>query len=170
MKNIKFDEIPAQGLQIEIDEASWFPAELRGGGKVSARLRLEPRGERVFCDGAIQATVQLSCDRCLAEMSMPLDCTFSLDVEVEKPTAAGSEHLCSASEMDTFFVPKREIDPGEILRQQVFLQLPAKALCRKDCKGLCPRCGQNLNDKRCDCEPESDSPFGALKTLLKSSH
>ena len=43
------------------------------------------------------------------------------------------------------------------MREQVLLSLPNRTLCKEDCKGLCPRCGQNLNQEPCNCNPASDA-------------
>jgi uncharacterized protein len=54
----------------------------------------------------------------------------------------------------------------EALREQVLLALPLKAVCREDCKGLCPHCGKNLNEGQCSCaEPVDDLRWSALKEI-----
>jgi uncharacterized protein len=53
-----------------------------------------------------------------------------------------------------------------VLREQVLLAVPLRAICREDCKGLCPQCGANLNEKRCSCaEPVEDPRWSGLKDL-----
>jgi uncharacterized protein len=49
-----------------------------------------------------------------------------------------------------------QIDLGEMVREQLFLGVPMRRLCREDCKGLCPECGVNRNNERCDCVPKAD--------------
>jgi uncharacterized protein len=54
----------------------------------------------------------------------------------------------------------------DVLREQVLLSLPARTLCRQDCKGLCPRCGQNLNSDVCTCDAAPVDPrWAALSDL-----
>jgi uncharacterized protein len=54
----------------------------------------------------------------------------------------------------------------DVLREQVLLALPLKAICREDCKGFCPHCGRNLNQEQCNCtEPLDDLRWSALKDI-----
>jgi uncharacterized protein len=60
-----------------------------------------------------------------------------------------------------------QIDLQPLLREYALLEIPIKPICRPDCKGLCPVCGENLNETDCGHRPEeSDSPFSTLKNLL----
>jgi uncharacterized protein len=56
----------------------------------------------------------------------------------------------------------------DVLREQVLLSLPARTLCREDCKGLCPRCGHNLNTDPCECDPAPADPRWAALSDLAS--
>jgi uncharacterized protein len=59
------------------------------------------------------------------------------------------------------------IDLGEVMREQFFLALPMKPLCRPDCRGLCPVCGKNRNIEQCECREEwTDPRLAPLKKLL----
>jgi uncharacterized protein len=54
----------------------------------------------------------------------------------------------------------------DALREQVLLEAPIRAICREDCKGLCPHCGANLNQQQCSCaEPLEDPRWAALKDI-----
>jgi uncharacterized protein len=53
---------------------------------------------------------------------------------------------------------RHSIDLTEAIRQYALLTVPMKALCKQDCAGLCPRCGQNLNQGKCDCPAEETDP------------
>jgi uncharacterized protein len=64
----------------------------------------------------------------------------------------------------------RDLDLTEALREEVFLAVPAFVECRPDCKGLCPRCGANLNDGPCGCPPAGDPRWDALKGLSEASN
>jgi uncharacterized protein len=61
------------------------------------------------------------------------------------------------SDTRTAFFTGAKLAVDEILREQVLLALPMKALCNVDCKGLCPTCGTNLNSTSCDCPKEQYS-------------
>ena len=112
-----------------------------------------------------RTTIGFACDRCLENYSLDLDESFKLDLEY----AAGSklaqaEHEISSMEMDMINLKEPVVDIFELLTQQVFLMLPEKHLCRETCKGLCSRCGANLNQVTCECKQEiTSSPFAVLK-------
>ena len=59
------------------------------------------------------------------------------------------------------------LDLGEVVREQVLLALPLKPLCREDCRGLCPRCGQNRNLGPCGCPPPEEPGDPRLEPLRK---
>jgi uncharacterized protein len=59
------------------------------------------------------------------------------------------------------------LDLKPLVRDYALLEFPLKPICREDCQGLCQECGQNLNEKDCGHQPDNDSPFTALKDLLK---
>ena len=168
---VRFDEIPAEGLRVEVRDQSWFPGdEIAFDGQVEASVYLVRKGRtRVLLEGRLSVVFLLACDRCLEEARFPVDTEFTLDLELverEDEAALGAEHTCSHAEMDAVFLYEPLVDIGEILKQQVFLAMPARVLCAEDCRGLCPRCGSNLNEAACGCEKKSGaSPFDVLKKL-----
>ncbi len=59
-----------------------------------------------------------------------------------------------------------KIDLSEFLKEQIVLSLPYKLLCKEDCKGLCPKCGTNLNIEKCNCKNNwEDSKFAVLRNI-----
>ena len=167
---VRFDEIPAEGLRLEIRDAAWFPVgDFEPSGPVGAELFLERRDNRVFVQGRLEGRVRLVCDRCLVSYEFGLDHDFAIDAELMDPETLRfekAEHACDQSEMDVLFLATPAIDVGEVLAQEVFFSLPAKRICSEACQGLCPRCGANLNKERCACgDAEASSPFAALKQL-----
>ena len=164
---VRFGEIPAEGLRYEIKDESWFPDhELQRTGPVLAIIDLKRNGEdRVLLAGEIKTTIAFDCDRCLENYTMELDSSFRIDLEYTAGNRIDTaEHEISPSEMDMIYLQEPVIVIFEILSQQVFLMIPEKHLCRESCKGLCSRCGANLNEETCDCKQElTSSPFAILK-------
>ena len=164
---VRFGEIPAEGLRLEIKDESWFPDdELQRTGPVYAVIDLKPKGlDRVLLTGTLKTAIVFDCDRCLEKYTMDLDSSFRLDLEY----AAGSrmeapEHEVSPAEMDMIYLDEPAVDVFAILCQQVYLVIPEKHLCSESCKGLCPRCGADLNVETCSCKQDlKSSPFGVLK-------
>jgi uncharacterized protein len=168
---IQFAEIPDHGLVLEIKDQSWFPEEeITKTGPVWARLRLQPKGrDRILLTGEITMPLQLECDRCLTNFNAEIDGRFTVDLELVAGEAqVPVDHACSAEEMDALYLLKPEIDVFDVLTQQVFLLAPSKKVCSEKCRGLCPRCGANLNSGLCRCKPEeSTSPFSVLSGLKR---
>jgi uncharacterized protein len=165
---IDFNEIPEEGLSLTVEDAEWFPAELERAGRVTATLRLRKSGRRVIVTGAFSASVRFECDRCLEEFTLPLDTDFRMDLELADDSAPDEEemdHFCHDAEMDMDILDSSEIDTDDILRQQLYLAVPMKKLCSEGCRGICGKCGANLNVEECRCPPETSSPFAVLGRL-----
>ena len=166
---VRFCEIPEEGLRLEIKDESWFPDnELQRTGPVHAIIVLKRTGlDRVLVEGEIKTTIAFNCDRCLKNYTLEVDNGFKVDLEYAATDKfVPSEHEISPSEMDMIYLKEPVLDVFEILGQQVFLIIPGKHLCQESCKGLCPRCGANLNLETCDCRQElKSSPFSILKKI-----
>ena len=67
----------------------------------------------------------------------------------------------------SFDVKRIVVDLDELVNEEVSLSLPNKILCKEDCKGLCPKCGANLNVKQCNCKKDVDPRMAALLQLLE---
>ena len=108
----------------------------------------------------ISTTLHGTCDRCAVDF----DREVSYDVE-----AVLTRELENEDEADewTFLLENDHADLDDILTTAFVLNMDSKLLCKPDCKGLCFRCGRNLNDGTCDCRPESDPRLAVLGQLLK---
>ena len=99
------------------------------------------------------------CARC----TKPVDGKVSLAFERE---IAGKD--TSADNDDYIFIEDKKLDIFEPYTEQVLLEMPSRLLCSEDCKGLCPKCGKNLNEGECGCVTKTTDPrLEILKTLLK---
>jgi len=137
---------------------------------IHVRLRAARIREMVEVEGVVQTAVRLACGRCLAAFICPLSLEFALTYTGEHPGAEGvSEPEIrgrEASEAGLIYFQGEEIDLTEGIQEQVILSFPLRPLCRTDCKGLCARCGADLNQERCRCAPQpAESPFAALGPL-----
>ena len=170
MLQIKIAEIPEEGLSVKVTDMSWFPTrEVPIKGEVRAEVFLTLSNERVFVSGSIKLVMLLVCDRCLNDFELPRDISFRVvcDLNGEDPALAVREYECDSNEMDVVFLEEPVIDLGNILTQQLFLAVPQKKLCRTDCAGLCPECGEDLNKRKCGCRiGDDDSPFNVLGRLI----
>ena len=126
---------------------------------VTGRLSVAGPG-RYYWHGRIEGRVVLDCSRCLAEARADVSDEAHLIF-----AEAGDEET---DDPDVYRLdPKAaEIDLRPAIREEWLLAAPSYALCREACKGLCPRCGKDLNDGPCDCEEQNTDPrWDALKQL-----
>ncbi len=119
--------------------------------------QVENRAGALFLAGTAESVLELRCDRCLKPFSRPMS------VPVETLLA---EELEDEESDDIVLLENGEVDLDEVFTTAVVLAMDVKHLCSEDCKGLCPRCGANLNDGPCSCGPEIDPRFAALAQLL----
>ena len=105
--------------------------------------------------------VRGECRRCLTEVLLPVSETRGLIFAADDETPEGDG--CYLIDPRT-----QVLDLGESLREEVALAVPQFIECRPDCKGLCPRCGANLNDGPCGCAPAGDPRWDALKGLSEA--
>ncbi|NTW88215.1 MAG: DUF177 domain-containing protein [Desulfobulbaceae bacterium] len=176
MLKLHFSDIPDEGLHLSIDDATWFP-------EIEAIRRTNPEtyviltrsDERVFVEGSIRVTLAYQCDRCLEEFNCLQEISFRLLVEMAEAERGNSElpdieYEYDPSQIEILYCENRLIDLGELLSQQVLLAIPLKNLCRDDCRGICERCGVDLNAELCSCKNHSDSsPFASLKKFRVKS-
>ncbi len=79
-----------------------------------------------------------------------------------------ARHELKGDEMDTGFYTGSEINLHDILKEQILLNIHMKPLCDENCKGICPKCGKDLNTESCFCEEKDIDPrLEVLKSLLE---
>jgi len=163
-------------------------------GPVTFKGTLTRRGERFHLKGRITATLELSCGRCLTPFPLPVDTTVDLTYLPERTPVAAPRDSAKADagkaegvkgpakgktpsveedveladeDMDTAYYRDHVLDLAEMLREQFYLALPMRPLCRPDCQGLCPSCGIDRNVDTCQCKTEWIDPrLSVLKTLV----
>jgi uncharacterized protein len=143
------------GITPTLDGVGTDLATLRSD-PVSARLSLESVVEGVLVTGPVAGVVSCRCARCLREFEAPLE------VELCELFAVPG-HL---EEEDVYRVEGDEVDLEPMLRDELTLALPLNPLCSEACKGLCARCGRDLNAGACDCDEDlADPRWAALDAL-----
>jgi len=116
--------------------------------------------------GTVDGELELMCSRCLEAYRLPVAAPFDLRYLPASAVSAEAEHEMDDDDLETSYYRDDQIDLNELLREQFYLSLPMKPLCRDDCRGLCPQCGINLNTGTCSCAPVWEDPrLAALKEL-----
>ncbi len=109
--------------------------------------------------GTIRTCLHGVCDRCASD--------FTRDVEIPIDVVLVTELSNEENEDEGVFPLEADTaDLEDIIRTVFVLNMESKLLCKEDCKGLCHRCGKNLNDGPCNCQKELDPRFAALQQLL----
>lgn len=126
---------------------------------VRATVQLRGFADSVLLDAHLDYTTVMPCDRCGETTRRDWVKDFSHVLVSE---------LHEEQDDDTYVVVSDErLDLDELLREDILLDMPSKYLCSPDCKGLCPKCGKNLNEGDCGCETkEIDPRLEILKSLL----
>jgi uncharacterized protein len=116
--------------------------------------------------GRLRTELQLNCSRCVEPYRFPIDATFDQRYLPSTAASTEAESEVEDDDLETSYYSDDEIDLTELMREQFYLALPMKPLCREDCKGLCAQCGTNLNTGTCDCAPVWEDPrLAALKAI-----
>lgn len=114
-------------------------------------------GEVVTLVGSITTTINMKCSRCLKELVYPISVDF--EDEFSKFNLNEDRYLISEEEI---------IDLTDMVTDNLILSLPVKVVCDDNCKGLCPKCGKNLNKGLCDCTSDDVDPrLEVLRDLFK---
>ena len=106
----------------------------------------------------IRADMLCQCARCLKEFQKPLE----LDVKVYL-----AQELEDQDSVDFYLIEDGSVDLEEIMRDALIFNFEPRLLCREDCKGLCPKCGKDLNEGPCGCAEDPDPRWLALGQLLE---
>ncbi len=124
--------------------------------------RLSAAGEdRFYWQARIETVVREECRRCLKPVDVPVAVSAGLMFAIEG--------VAAADDGDCYIVPRRAtaLDLAPAVREELLLAVPQYVECRADCRGLCPRCGADLNAGPCGCAPQVDPRWEALTKLAR---
>ncbi len=128
--------------------------------------KVDRSGHEVRLSGTIRTRAEVDCDRCLKAVSVPVETSFAVTYVPATDYAEGDTAELQAEDLNVSVFENETIDVDELVREQVFLALPTRALCTEECKGLCPVCGADRNTNPCECEAgETDPRWNALKDI-----
>lgn len=122
-------------------------------------IRVTRTAQGLLVQAGLQATIPAECVRCLTDTRQTLITEFT-DLYAFKPDAVTESGL---------LLPETgKIDLAPVVREEFLLAVPISPLCRTDCKGLCPICGENLNDDpNHHHEDPVDPRMDSLSSLLE---
>jgi uncharacterized protein len=170
---IRISDIPPEGLTLDLSQKLDLFDQGTATTAFQAFIGIQPASGGVLrLTGRIQAAPVLECSRCLGNFSFAVD--TELDIELAPADSLGAaaehEHELAGGELDTEFYEGEEIEPVDLIKEQLLISIPMVPLHSPECKGLCSVCGTDLNKTECGHQRNAPGDFGAfsaLKDLLK---
>jgi uncharacterized protein len=123
-------------------------------------------GEDLFFAGHCAGTVEATCARCLETFTVPLAAPFEFVLTRGRPNDARQE--LRTEDLSLSFYSGDEVDLAPLVGEQAILALPTRAVCREECRGLCPTCGANRNTDPCTCPAKEPDPRLAVLSRARA--
>lgn len=135
--------------------------------KKPVQFKFENLGEKkISMKAVIELTLKMPCDRCLEDVQKEFHIETDREIDMKETEAQRIEAL---DEMN--FISGSNLDVDSFVYGEILLNLPMKVLCSEDCKGICNRCGTNLNRGTCDCDTRSLDPrMAKILDVFKNSN
>ena len=156
-------EVPCQELKFAHEDA-----QLRQ--TVALRLRAElVESLTLRVRGGCRTVLEFTCSRCLQLFPRTQDLQFDLYYQPWTGISRKVEEIeLRDADMEVGFYDGVQLDLNQVLSEQLVLAIPMKPLCRSDCRGLCPQCGNDLNLQECGCQAQAFSPWqDRLKQVIE---
>jgi uncharacterized protein len=126
---------------------------------LAGTARVTRTGQGLLLQVRLRAVIVAECSRCLGDFTQPLEIDF---------TELYAFNASSVTDSGLIVPESGKIDLEPLVREEMLLAVPISALCKPDCMGLCPICGENLNEVTCNHEEEAVDPrLSVLKSLLE---
>ena len=126
--------------------------------------------QKVRLVGRVTTTIECNCGRCLDPFVVPVAADVDLFFLPASVGAAEGDRETGEADFGVAYFSDDTIDLGDVMREQFYLAVPTKPLCREDCKGLCAVCGINKNRETCACQVEwTDPRLEPLKRLARAT-
>jgi len=155
---IDYGELLTQSGPLPVHGIADLLTEHRGPHELVYDIRL-----RASFSGAFETP----CARCVQPVRLPLAQSFDLIFRPGGADDIPGERSISPDDTEIGYYEESGLLLEDVVREQVLLSLPERTLCQPDCKGLCPHCGQNLNQQACNCQAKTpaDTRWNALADL-----
>lgn len=133
--------------------------------KQPLEVKLRNIGKRRFLlETVIDITLSIPCDRCLADVK------HSMNIKVNKEIDMNESQSDRVDLLDEqFYIEDNALDLEKLVYNEILVNLPMKVLCSENCKGICNRCGANLNSQQCDCDTtELDPRMSKIRDIFNN--
>lgn len=151
-------------LTKSLDPILWAGELIRFPSPLKIRVTATNTGKSFLVNGQVNSELLLRCSRCINYFSYKINGEFGAEYY---PQPKGE---VDTPEEEKHYYSGDLIDLQDVVLESILLEIPMKALCSEKCKGLCPKCGTNLNEGQCDCSLEEIDPrLEVLQKLLQSN-
>ncbi|MDR9854493.1 DUF177 domain-containing protein [Paenibacillus sp. VCA1] len=150
--------------QVDVSRLVQGLGDIRAPRPLLAELEVSCVGQdAVEVQGKLSVELDMACSRCLKPVHQHLNIPFHERFKLVK----APEEIQDEDD-DTIYVDDETVDLVPYVEESFVLHIPMTAVCKEDCKGLCPNCGADLNEGACDCDTETVDPrLAALKDFFK---
>jgi uncharacterized protein len=154
-----------------LEEGWWQPApgddQILGlDGPLHVRVKVSKAADKFLVQGTIRGGIRIRCDRCLEPFHKKVESQLHVTLVVPREGSDQEEIELLDEDMEVDFVKGDAVDLSDVIREQIYLSLPMRSICKENCRGLCPVCGANLNETSCPCR-KAESPPAFSKLRLK---
>lgn len=139
---------------IELESFDYQGTAYKFNRKEPASLTITNLGNKVvLIEGKADISLAMFCSRCLKELDYPMKIDFSKEIDFNLTAEERAENLD-----ETNYIVDYSLDVDILVYDEILIGFPMKLLCSEDCKGLCKKCGANLNEKTCNCDTTEYDP------------
>jgi len=165
---IIISEIPEEGLYLNLEDMILVSQVVNILSPLKGELRIDRVDKEVIIKGFYDTSIELVCSRCLNTFKKKSTHDIFITFRPLSELTGDEVYELHSDELEVDFYSGNELDLESLIEKEIILSIPMKPLCREDCKGLCPRCGSDLNVTNCGCSSFTiDERFEILKKLLK---
>ncbi len=167
------EEIPEGGLEWSQEmPPEWVdpllgPQFRRDGHPIVLEVSITRRGRNVVVQGRLTGSLAYVCSRCAGDATREVDHAFSHVFVSRSHHPAFPDDLDAPGEAEFTFYDGHEVRVEPVVAEEFVLSMPWFPVCSESCRGLCPHCGQNLNEGTCSCEADVVDPRWAPLLNLK---
>ena len=120
--------------------------------------------KKLLMECSFQVTLTIPCDRCLEDVMYDMNIVVNREIDMNE-----SEQDRIESMDELFFIEESSLDVERLVYNEILIHLPMKVLCSENCKGICNRCGANLNSRNCNCDnTELDPRMSKIRDIFNN--
>lgn len=156
----------AYEVPLDMSEVIWKRKKYPIVSKQPVYLKLTHEGDRkVAITAEASLVLEMPCDRCLDTVQVPMKLSIESKVDAN---ASAQERIAQLDEQS--YIDGYSLDVDRLVWDEMILNMPDKVLCRENCKGVCPKCGINRNERTCDCDlTQLDPRMSIIRDIFNAS-